>query len=292
MTASPSEDSWMRRLQSKAGLAWAHSNNTVENMACYASCFGAIKGSLVFLETALRPSARGRLFEKAVPGSDVKVLIRLGTTDIDVFTSIFCLQERGWDFRRPPRTIVDAGAYTGLSPVYFAMHYPGARIIAIEADKSNFDLLVRNTAPFKNIEPVHAALWSHSGSLVLTDPGSGEWGLQVKEAESSRTDNGKPSEPSVQTVPAITVADLISDYNLDGIDLLKVNIEGSEREVFAEPAPWIDRVDAISIELHDRYKAGCSRSFFKAVENFPLESWHAGEVLVARQESSLAPYEA
>jgi Methyltransferase FkbM domain len=92
-------------------------------------------------------------------------------------------------------------------------------------------------------------------------------------------------------VNAITVADVIRDYNLDRIDLLKVDIEGSEKEAFADPGSWIALVDAICMEFHDRFKAGCSRSFFKAVEDFPVESWRGENVLVARQRSSLVPAE-
>ena len=48
------------------------------------------------------------------------------------------------------------------------------------------------------------------------------------------------------------------------------------------PAPWLGQVDAICIELHDWFKAGCSRSFFAAVEDFSVEAWRGENVLVAR----------
>jgi FkbM family methyltransferase len=231
-------------------------------------------------------SSRGRLFKAAIPATEEKLLIRLGTSDISVFNGMFCWREYDWDFKPPPRVIVDAGAYTGLSSVYFATRFPEARIIAIEPSKSNFDLLVHNTAAFANIEAVHAALWSHSGALVLTDPGSGAWGLQVKEADPQQTASGSSDVASEQSVPAVCMIDIIRDYHLDRIDLLKVDIEGSEKEVFANAEAWIHRVDAICMELHDRFRTGCTRTFFKAVEDFPVESWRGENVLVARRQSS------
>jgi FkbM family methyltransferase len=278
------EGTWMRKLRSNIGFAWVRSDAAVDNLTRYARCFGGIQGPLLYL---LSPTQqfKGRLVEATVPGTDVKLQLRVGTSDISVFNGMFCWQEYGWDFENPPRTIVDAGGYTGISAVYFAIRFPDARIIAIEPSESNFRLLVRNTARFKNIQPVHAALWPRSGSLVLNDPGSGAWGLQVGEAnpEGASGQTGESKHP----VRAITVTDIIRDYGLDRIDLLKVDIEGSEREVFGDSVGWIDQVDAICMELHDRFKTGCSRSFFKAVDDFPVEFWRGENVLVMRQRPLL-----
>jgi hypothetical protein len=79
------------------------------------------------------------------------------------------------------------------------------------------------------------------------------------------------------------------DYDLEKIDLLKVDVEGSEREIFANAEPWIESVGAICMELHDRFKAGCSRSFFKAVDDFPIELRRGEDVLVVRDRSFLNP---
>jgi FkbM family methyltransferase len=272
------------KLREKIGSIVIHGNSSFDTVVRYAKCFGAVRGPLLLMLSIAWPPSRGRLYEAVVPGTDVKVLIRLGSSDVSVFNGVFCWQEYGWDIKDDPRTIIDAGAYTGLSAIYFTLRYPGVRIIAVEASESNYSLLVRNTARFDNIETVHAALWSQSGSLVVTDPGTGLWGLQVSEVGAQRSaadgDGAKAIEDSVR---AVTVDDVLRDYNLDRVNLLKVDIEGSEREVFSRPDPWIHRVDAICIELHDWFKAGCSRSFFCAVEDFPVEAWRGENVLVARE---------
>ena len=69
----------------------------------------------------------------------------------------------------------------------------------------------------------------------------------------------------------------------------KVDVEGSEKEIFSTADSWLSFVDVICIELHDRFKSGCSRSFFKAVEDFPIELHRSEDVLVARAESRLIP---
>jgi len=77
-------------------------------------------------------------------------------------------------------------------------------------------------------------------------------------------------------VAAMTVDRIMRDYALEKIDILKVDIEGAEREVFSCTSAWLDKVDAIIIELHDRMKAGCSRSFYHGTSGFDNE-WRRGE---------------
>jgi FkbM family methyltransferase len=247
----------------------------------YVGAFGLVRGPLLYLLSTVWPPANGKLFKATVPGSSTKVSLRLGSSDISVFNGIFRWLEYGWELERP-RTIIDGGAYIGLSAIYFTIRYPGVRVIAVEASELNFDLLVRNTSAFPNIEPVNAALWPEPGSLVLTDPGTGLWGLQVKALAGAPDTATDPAREGAALVRAITIGDIIRDHGLDKIDLLKVDIEGAEKELFSEPGPWLDQVDAICIELHDWFKAGCTRTFFAAVGDFGVEAWRGENVLVAR----------
>jgi len=270
------------RLANGLGLIWGLADRLVDNLFRYIGCFGFARGPLLYLLSLVWPPVRGMLCRATVPGSNIKVFLRLGSSDISVFNGIFRWLEYGWDLERQPRTVVDGGAYIGLSAIYFTLRYPGVRVIAVEASESNFNLLVRNTSAFPNIEPVHAALWPQPGSLVLADPGTGLWGLQVRDASAEENASQSRADESGDAVRAITIPDILHDYELDKIDLLKVDIEGSEKELFAAPAPWLDQVDAICIELHDWFKAGCSRAFFSAVDDFSVEAWRGENVLFAR----------
>ena len=174
----------------------------------------------------------------------------------------------------------------GLSACYFATRYPNATIIAIEPDEENFGLLKQNTERFQNVHAIRAALWAESGSVSLKDPGQGDWALRV--AESDSADAGHPESCS-QEIRAVTINEIRKEYDIDKIDLLKVDVEGSEKEIFADADSWISFVDAICIELHDRFKTGCSRSFYAAAKDFPIELRRGEDVLVARHSSRLNP---
>jgi len=49
---------------------------------------------------------------------------------------------------------------------------------------------------------------------------------------------------------AKTVDGLLREFGLEHIDILKIDIEGAELEVFSYTSAWIDKVEAIIIELH------------------------------------------
>jgi FkbM family methyltransferase len=269
------------RLATALALLWGRVGRFMDVVFRYMGAFGLVRGPLLYLLSTACPPARGRLFKATIPGSNTRVFLRLGSSDISVFNGIFRWLEYGWDLEQP-RTIVDGGAYIGLSAIYFTMRYPGVRVIAVEASRRNFDLLVRNTSAFPNIEPVNAALWPKPGMLVLTDPGTGLWGLQVKAPTGSLDAATDAAEGGADLIRAITIGDIIRDHGLRKIDLLKIDIEGAEKELFSEPGAWLAQVDAICIELHDWFKTGCTRTFFAAVGDFGIEAWRGENVLVAR----------
>jgi FkbM family methyltransferase len=256
------------------------------NAGSYNTCFGAPLGLALLVLCVIWPRAIGRKVRVSIPGSPVRLSVRLGSTDIAVFNDIFRAREYEWELGAPPRVIVDAGAYAGFSAAFFATRYPEAKIIAIEPGEQNFDLLVQNTASFANVHAIRAALWAESGMVSLTDPGNGAWGFRLSEAEYPEC---MPDRGDIQSIAAsiqaMTVTDVIRDFGLDRIDLLKLDIEGSEKEVFANADSWIGQVQAICVELHDRFNPGCSRAFFNAVEAFPTELWRGEDVLVARDRS-------
>jgi FkbM family methyltransferase len=220
--------------------------------------------------------AKARLFEKpteievAIDGVIHPVHLRLRTTDVSLFEEIIVNSEYFFEPLRPPRIIVDAGANIGLTSVYFANKFPDARIIAIEPEEENFKMLKKNADHYSNIFPVQGALWREEVVLNISNPGTGSWGYQTCEQRECDGVEGN--------VPGLTVDKLMEQYDCDYIDILKIDIEGSEKEVFETSVSWIDRVGAIIIELHDHFKVGCSRSVYNATTNFELE-WREGETI-------------
>jgi len=220
-------------------------------------------------------SSRTTAIELMHQGYPFPISLRGGTCDIRTFCQIIGTDGYQQELATEPSVIVDAGAHIGLASLWYANRYPDARIIALEPDRKNYQLLKRNTRFYPNIVALNAALWSSSGTVALTDPHEDSWAFQVRRQEDASV--------SDVLVPSICLSDLMEDFNLDHIDLLKVDIEGAEKEVFEDSAEWIDRVSAMVIELHDHLKSGCSRAFYSATAGFSDQVTGNGEITFVRR---------
>ena len=226
------------------------------------------------------------------PGVRHPVCLRLRSSDMAVFRQVFVTGEYDCRLAKPPSVIVDAGANIGLTSVYYASRYPQARIIAIEPELSNFELLVKNAVAFRNVIPVWAALWNEDREISVVDPGRGCYGFQTA------ADEIPPAARRVAKVPGLTMNKLMRDHAIGHIDILKVDIEGSEKELFENASSWIGCVGVIAIELHDRIRDGCSASFYAAASGLTHE-FHRGETTflmrreyVAGNAAAVAPLSA
>lgn len=185
-----------------------------------------------------------------VPGIRHPVYVRACTTDASVYAQV--LVEKHYEFELPinPRFIIDAGANIGLAAVYFANRFPDAAIIAVEPEADNYAMLCRNAAPYPQIRPLRAALWSENCRLHLFDPGQGSHGFQI------RSDSAGSA-----AVDAVTVDYILQQAGMKEVDLLKIDIEGAEKEVFEASAEWRGRMLAVMAELHESLKPGCNAAF-------------------------------
>lgn len=202
---------------------------------------------------------------------------RRHSSDAKVFYDIFAMREYApLDGLRNVGLILDCGANVGFSSAYFLSRYPGANVIAVEPDASNFQMLSRNLSPWGDqVTLVQAGIWSRPCQLVFSNDqyrDGREWAVQVREAAEGETGQ----------IKAIDVGTLLKDSGRDRISLLKMDIEESEKVVFASNyQSWIDRVDNIAIELHD---AECERVFFSAIEGMPFDISRSGELTICRKK--------
>ncbi len=189
------------------------------------------------------------------------IYVRTSTPDLNIALSWLIEGEYDDVESSNVSVIVDAGAHIGISSIYFACKYPRAQIFAIEPESDNYNLLLINTYKYKNIIPLKAAIWGQQTARSILDRLTGTWGYTISE-----TDNR--TIPTGQKVDCITVKSLLEKYNLETIDILKMDIEGSEQNVLENSEAWIDKVKIISAELHDRICTGCERAFYNATKEF------------------------
>lgn len=190
-----------------------------------------------------------------LPGFVNPIYMRKGTSDIGAFSQVILGGEYDIKFNSTPKTIIDGGANIGFFSIYMKNRFPDASIICVEPDSDNFEHLTLNTKSFTNIYLEKAGIWSKTTRLSIADKyNMGKWGMVVQETDD---ENG---------LPAISLGDIMEKYKIQQIDILKLDIETSEKEIFREGyEKWLPKVKMIIIELHDWMEPGCSKPFFEAI---------------------------
>ncbi len=216
------------------------------------------KGLKIFI-ALLQPGKEKKVsFEK-----NITIYLRNNFSDVAIFKQVFLEQQYHlYPFPINNATkIIDAGANIGLAAIYFANKFNNAEIISIEPEENNFQQLLKNTQSLSRIHCEYAAIWGKENNVSIQNPDSLAASFIV--AENNIAINGK-------TIPAITINSLLKKYNWTEIDIVKIDIEGAEKEVFANEraAEWLSKTKLLIIELHDNYTADCSKTFFKALEHF------------------------
>src|SRR5438477_11598669 len=117
---------------------------------------------------------------------------RVHTSDGKVFYQVFARLEYSCvDELKDVKLIIDCGANVGYSSAYFLSRFPDAKLIAVEPDSGNFQMLQRNLAPYGDrVRLVQSGVWSHSCGLVISEErfgDGGEWAIQVRETRAGET---------------------------------------------------------------------------------------------------------
>jgi FkbM family methyltransferase len=155
--------------------------------------------------------------------------------------------------------IIDAGGYIGTAAIMLARAFPEATIVSLEPSRDNFAVLAMNLRGYPNAIPLNMALGSTAGSIELVDRGNGGIGFSIVQAPADCASPSRLHQVGITTVP-----DLMQRFEASGIDLLKLDIEGTEHDLLKGSPPWLDATRVIFAELHERIVPGCEAIFAAA----------------------------
>ncbi len=216
-----------------------------------------------------------QVYSLHLPGLAIETSVRCHTTDASTLNSIFVDEQYPRFSNFCAHRIIDAGANAGYATLFYAREYPNAEIVALEPEPSNIEIVQRNCASLSNVEILPSALWFRKESLKLVDRGERKDAFHLSPLENAKG----------RYVGTHSILDILHQKQWTELDILKMDIEGAEKEVLEnENGMWLKKVKILILEIHEDYNPGCGRAFATAVANHDFLFYRRREnyVLVRR----------
>lgn len=164
-----------------------------------------------------------------------------------LFEEIFYKNEYFIKLDNRPPIIFDCGANIGMATIYFKWLYPDSIIYAFEPDKQTFKILKKNVLnnKLKNVHLFNVALGKKNGVITFFND-SNHPGSLLMSSKRARMLSNKI------TVKSLSLSSFVRSENIDSIDLVKMDIEGSETEVLCDldKHNYLKNVERIVLEYH------------------------------------------
>ena len=141
--------------------------------------------------------------------------------------------------------VVDIGGYIGDFSLYAVKYLNAKRVVVYEPTTENFAILKQNVANNgydDRIVAVNKAV-SSSHEVVLN--------VQKQEGEEVHVSAYMYQDAERRSIPSVTLEELMTTHNLLSVDLLKVDCEGGEYDIFPSvPDSVLKRIRNIAFEYH------------------------------------------
>lgn len=139
--------------------------------------------------------------------------------------------------------VVDLGANQGIFTCYAAKRAPSGQVYAVEPDGDNLGWLKAHLElnHIANVTVVPKCIGERTGRAFFRK------GLT---SGTGRVVDAKAPETGITEVDQTTLDDLMTDYRIPRIDLLKIDVEGSEVAVLKGARDRLASIRRIALEYH------------------------------------------
>lgn len=142
--------------------------------------------------------------------------------------------------------IVDLGSNIGLTVLYFNRYFKNAKFYCVEPFYNSWLQLKKNCEFVINSDSIfyNRAAWNDNSDLYINRNfrDGKEWSINVS----------NNSQNSIAKIGGISVMQIIEENKIDQIDILKIDIEGAEKELLLAPE-FLLKTRNIAIEVHEEF---------------------------------------
>jgi FkbM family methyltransferase len=186
-----------------------------------------------------------------IPWNGRTIHYRPGTTNPLVVQQVLLKTGRKAEYYLPrnldPGVIVDIGSNIGASVLYFQDRFPKARIIGFEPHPDTFAILKKNVTDLPLVSVFNCGLGATNTRVTVPEEHINFGAFSTKGRRRGQNENRKTVECEIRRLD-----DILGELGIDKVDLIKIDCEGAEADVFAGlSAAILDGCQWIVGELHD-----------------------------------------
>jgi FkbM family methyltransferase len=211
---------------------------------------------------------------------DHQLFLRTNTSDEDVYYQVFIEEEyqfllkliEQYNSSNSIGVLLDIGANIGLTTRFLSEKLNLKVIYALEPDPDNYKQLELNLGSL-NVEAhlINKAIWSRVANLEFSKFRDGRsWSKSVVESDGTQSD----------LLKSTCFDQIINEFGIELIDILKIDIEGSERKLLEDSEQFSKALKItkfLAIEIHDEVVSRVDFTDF--VQNLGFRIYAKGETL-------------
>jgi FkbM family methyltransferase len=182
--------------------------------------------------------------------------------------------------------IIDIGAFDGMTAVHFAKEFPGCSINAFEPNANAFNIAIKNCNNYKNISLNNIAISDKTGEAEFSIT-ENQVSSSLNKVNNEAADNSQKGELSVARKVKVKTQSLDELKVVEEILILKIDVQGHEKEVISGGINTLNNVHFILIEMNNHNIYEGSSKYYEVDQLLRESNFKLADIIVTYRKNGL-----